>query len=43
LEGQGIVGGGLHSSDKWADLDSVVPRLYLTVNMLELLGKMDAE
>ena len=43
LEGLGIVGDRLHSSDEWADLDSVAPRLYLTVRMLELLGKMDAE
>jgi glutamate carboxypeptidase len=41
LEGLGIVGGRLHSSDEWADLDSVAPRLYLTVRMLELLAKMD--
>jgi glutamate carboxypeptidase len=40
LEGLGIVGGRLHSSDEWADLDSVAPRLYLTVRMLELLAKM---
>ena len=35
LEGLGIVGDKLHSSDEWADLDSVVPRLYLTVKLLE--------
>ncbi|HVU01196.1 MAG TPA: glutamate carboxypeptidase [Polyangiaceae bacterium] len=38
LEGMGIVGGGLHSAAEWADLESVVPRLYLTVRMLELLA-----
>ncbi len=43
LEGLGIVGGRLHSLDEWADLDSVVPRLYMTVRMLELLGKMDTD
>lgn len=43
LEGLGIVGGRLHSSDEWADLDSVAPRLYLTVRMLELLATMGAE
>jgi glutamate carboxypeptidase len=43
LEGLGIVGGGLHTSDEWADLDSVAPRLYLTVRMLELLAKRDVE
>jgi glutamate carboxypeptidase len=39
LEGLGIVGDRLHSPDEWADLNSVVPRLYLTVRMLELLAK----
>ncbi len=38
LEGMGIVGHRIHSSDEWADLDSIVPRLYLTVRMLETLG-----
>ena len=39
LEGMGVVGDGLHTVDEWADLDSVPPRLYLTVRMLETLGK----
>lgn len=39
LDGMGIVGDRIHSSDEWADLDSVAPRLYLTVRMLELMGK----
>jgi glutamate carboxypeptidase len=39
LEGLGVVGDGLHTADEWADLDSVPPRLYLTVRMLELLSK----
>ena len=41
LEGLGIVGDKLHSADEWGDLDSVVPRLYLTVMLLEstLSGK----
>lgn len=39
LDGMGIVGDRIHSSDEWADLDSVVPRLYLTVRMMELMGK----
>lgn len=29
LEGLGIVGDHLYSPNEWADLDSVVPRLYL--------------
>jgi glutamate carboxypeptidase len=39
LDGMGIVGDRIHSSDEWADLDSVAPRLYLTVRMLEMMGK----
>ena len=39
LDGMGIVGDRIHSSDEWADLDSVVPRLYLTVRMMEVMGK----
>ena len=38
LEGLGIVGGGLHAPDEWADLDSVPSRLYLTLKLIELLG-----
>ena len=38
LEGLGIVGGGLHSPEEWADLDSIGPRLYLTLKLVELLG-----
>lgn len=41
LEGLGIVGDGLHTPEEWADLDSVVPRLYLTVRMLETLAGTD--
>jgi glutamate carboxypeptidase len=39
LEGLGIVGDGLHSPDEWADLDSVAPRIYLTIRMLESLSE----
>jgi glutamate carboxypeptidase len=35
LEGMGIVGDKLHNPDEWADLDSIVPRLYLTVKLME--------
>jgi glutamate carboxypeptidase len=38
LEGLGIVGGGLHTSDEWADTASIAPRLYLTLELIELLG-----
>jgi glutamate carboxypeptidase len=43
LDGLGIVGDRLHSPDEWADLDSVAPRLYLSVRLLELLAKAKAE
>jgi len=38
LEGLGVVGGGLHSPEEWADVESIAPRLYLTLKLLELLG-----
>lgn len=38
LEGLGIVGGGLHTSEEWADASSIAPRLYLTLKLIELLG-----
>ncbi|WP_211474115.1 glutamate carboxypeptidase [Collimonas humicola] len=43
LDGMGIVGDRIHSSDEWADLDSVAPRLYLTTRLLETLAKPDSE
>ncbi|MEB0139065.1 MULTISPECIES: glutamate carboxypeptidase [unclassified Undibacterium] len=39
LDGMGIVGDRIHSSEEWADLNSVEPRLYLTVRLLETLSK----
>jgi len=35
LEGLGVVGDRLHTADEWADLQSVAPRLYLSVRLLE--------
>ncbi|AMP13628.1 glutamate carboxypeptidase [Collimonas pratensis] len=43
LDGMGIVGDRIHSSDEWADLDSVAPRLYLTTRLLQTLTKPDSE
>ncbi|HWW99978.1 glutamate carboxypeptidase [Collimonas sp.] len=43
LDGMGIVGDRIHSSDEWADLDSVAPRLYLTTRLLQTLAKPDSE
>ncbi|EGF32068.1 hypothetical protein IMCC9480_2993 [Oxalobacteraceae bacterium IMCC9480] len=39
LDGMGIVGNRIHSTDEWVDLDSVAPRLYLTMRLLEVMGK----
>ena len=39
MDGMGIVGDRIHSPDEWADLDSVVPRLYLTVRMLQQMAR----
>ena len=43
LDGMGIVGNRIHSSDEWADLDSVPSRIYLTVRMLETLSQGRAQ
>jgi glutamate carboxypeptidase len=39
LDGMGIVGNRIHSSDEWADLDTAPSRIYLTVRMLETLSQ----
>ncbi|MBL8660068.1 MAG: M20/M25/M40 family metallo-hydrolase [Rhodospirillales bacterium] len=39
LETMGIVGGGLHSPDEFADATSVVPRLYLSARMIMDLSR----
>ena len=39
LDGFGIVGGGIHTPDEYAEVESVVPRLYLLSRMvMELAG-----
>jgi len=38
LETMGIVGQRIHSADEFADIDSIVPRLYLTVRMVQELS-----
>lgn len=43
LEGMGLAGWGYHAKDEYIEVDSIVPRLYLTSRMLMELGKkMDA-
>jgi glutamate carboxypeptidase len=38
LDGLGLVGGNAHSLDEYAEVDSIVPRLYLLTRMLMELG-----
>jgi len=39
LDGMGVLGDRLHSADEWADVESIAPRIYLTVRLLERLGR----
>lgn len=39
LDGLGVVGDRIHSSDEFVDIDSIVPRLYLTVRLIERLSE----
>jgi glutamate carboxypeptidase len=39
LDGLGILGDRLHSADEWADVESVAPRIYLTVRLLDRIGR----
>jgi glutamate carboxypeptidase len=38
LDGFGIVGGGIHTPEEYAEVDSVVPRFYLLTRMIMELG-----
>ncbi|MNP68768.1 glutamate carboxypeptidase [compost metagenome] len=39
LETMGVVGAGLHADDEYIELNSVAPRLYLTVAMIRKLAQ----
>ncbi len=39
LETMGIIGAKIHSPAEYAELDSIVPRLYLTVRMIQTLSQ----
>jgi len=39
LDGFGIVGGGIHTPDEYAEVESVVPRFYLLTRMVMELSK----
>ncbi|WP_027966025.1 glutamate carboxypeptidase [Halomonas halocynthiae] len=43
LEGLGLAGWGYHASHEHIEVDSIVPRLYLTTRMLEILGRNYSE
>ncbi|MGV7208661.1 glutamate carboxypeptidase [Oxalobacteraceae bacterium A2-2] len=38
LDGLGIVGGGIHTPEEYAELDSIVPRLYLLARLMMEYG-----
>jgi glutamate carboxypeptidase len=39
LDGLGIVGGGIHTADEYAEVDSIVPRLYLLARLIQEYGR----
>ncbi len=39
LESLGLAGWGFHAKDEYIEIDSIVPRLYLTARLLQELGK----
>lgn len=39
LESLGLAGWGFHAKDEYIEIDSIVPRLYLTTRLLQELGK----
>lgn len=38
LESLGLAGWGYHAKDEYVEIDSIIPRLYLTTRMLQQLG-----
>lgn len=39
LDGLGIVGGGIHTADEYAEIDSIAPRLYLLARLIQSYGQ----
>jgi glutamate carboxypeptidase len=39
LDGLGIVGGGIHTADEYAEIDSIAPRLYLLARLIQTYGQ----
>jgi glutamate carboxypeptidase len=43
LETMGIVGKRIHSPDEFAEINSIMPRLYLTVRMIQALSGVEGD
>lgn len=39
IDGLGIVGGGIHTADEYAEVDSIAPRIYLLARLIQQFGK----
>jgi glutamate carboxypeptidase len=39
LDGLGIVGGGIHTADEYAEVDSIAPRIYLLARLIQEAGR----
>jgi len=39
LDGLGIVGGGIHTADEYAEIESIAPRLYLLARLIQEYGQ----
>jgi len=39
LDGLGIVGGGIHTPQEYAEIDSIAPRIYLLARLIQEYGK----
>jgi glutamate carboxypeptidase len=39
LDGLGIVGGGIHTADEYAEIDSIAPRVYLLARLIQEYGR----
>ncbi|WP_338770932.1 glutamate carboxypeptidase [Massilia sp. METH4] len=42
LDGLGIVGGGIHTADEYAEVDSIAPRIYLLARLIQEYGRRPA-
>lgn len=39
VDGLGIVGGGIHTAEEYAEVDSIAPRIYLLARLIQQFGK----